>query len=363
MAKMTSFAEYKRAQKKKASARFLCLNSMLGHDKAIFHVITGSRDTGKSYGVTKRMCQLKQRMKDNCKAYWLRISETSTKNLLLNKADKLVDPDLKRDFDLDLSTKGGEVFNKGKSFCSVYPLSAFGKLKGVGFFDKNFKGKYMIILDEFQLEASEKRTSFDILETFIGMVENFCRNRKDGVEVWLLANNVSEASTIMKAFNFIPETFGRFKIYKRGKNKKTGKPYSYLYCIIDNMQPTEEYLEDIEFSMAGLLGGNKLANYTNELKKDLKVIDKRRLIMPTHIIKFSKLENRWFTIWDGCIIKRYKNESVKECFDINMYPHIGIYNKETKQAVIDKYNEQSFKFHDLSTQAFFADEMKLLYKV
>jgi hypothetical protein len=43
----------------------------------------------------------------------MRISETSTKVLLANKADKLVDPDLYRKWDLDLSTKGMEVFNRG----------------------------------------------------------------------------------------------------------------------------------------------------------------------------------------------------------------------------------------------------------
>lgn len=43
----------------------------------------------------------------------MRISETSTKAMLANKADKLVDPDLKRKYNLDLTTKGMSVYNYG----------------------------------------------------------------------------------------------------------------------------------------------------------------------------------------------------------------------------------------------------------
>ena len=137
-------------------------------------------------------------------------SETSTKALLANKADKLVDPDLKRKYDLDLSTKGFEVYNHKEPFVTVIPLSQFGKLKGVGFYDKDFDGEYNIILDEFQLEQGERRTSFNILYNFIGMCENIARTTKSRIRVILLGNTLEEASTILKAFNFLPEKFGRF---------------------------------------------------------------------------------------------------------------------------------------------------------
>ena len=85
-----------RAQKKRSLARFVNLNSMLGNDWALIYGIIGGRMSGKSYSVCDRMCSLKKKLGDNCKAYWLRISDLSCKQLLCNKADKLVDADLKR---------------------------------------------------------------------------------------------------------------------------------------------------------------------------------------------------------------------------------------------------------------------------
>ena len=220
---------------------------------------------GKSYSVTERMCKLTKKYGDNVKCYWMRISETSTKQLLLNKADKLVDPDLKRKYDLELTTKGGNVYNRGKKFCEVYPLCSFGKLKGVGFFDKDFTGKYFIVLDEFQLEQGEKRTSFDILYNFIGMIENIARTTKNNIEVWLLGNTLEEASTILKAFNFLPEKFGRFYL----KRKR---------CIIDNLEPSEAYIKDRKGSIADILGGGKMSNYTNMLVKDKSLLDRKSVV-------------------------------------------------------------------------------------
>lgn len=69
--------------------------------------------------------------------------------MLANKAAKLVDPDLVRKYNLDLTTKGVEVFDHGKPFMTVLPLSAMGKTKGVAYFDKDFDGEYNLILDEF----------------------------------------------------------------------------------------------------------------------------------------------------------------------------------------------------------------------
>ena len=336
-------AEHRRAQKKRALARFVNLNSMNGNDWAIFRIIVGGRMTGKSYSVTNRLCALRRKLGDNVKCYWLRISTLSTQQLLCNKANKLVDPDLKRKYDLDLSTKGNVVYNRGKEFCEVYPLASFGKLKGVGFYDKDFKGKYFIVLDEFQLEQGEKRTSFDILYNFLGMVENIARTTKNNIEIWLLGNTLEEASTILKAFNFLPETFGRFYL----KRKR---------AIIDNLEPTEEYLKDREGSVAQLLGGDNMSNYTNELTKDRKLICKDRLVRPTTIIKFSSNPSDWFVLWDGRIIRRFSGQSCTSC--IAMRPYINEwFNKEKKQTIIDMYDAEAFRFSTLVDQTYFKDAL------
>ena len=336
-------AEHRRAQKKRALARFVNLNSMNGNDWAIFRIIVGGRMTGKSYSVTDRLCALRRKLGDDVKCYWLRISTLSTQQLLCNKANKLVDPDLKRKYDLDLSTKGNVVYNRGKEFCEVYPLASFGKLKGVGFYDKDFKGKYFIVLDEFQLEQGEKRTSFDILYNFLGMVENIARTTKNNIEIWLLGNTLEEASTILKAFNFLPETFGRFYL----KRKR---------AIIDNLEPTEEYLKDREGSVAQLLGGDNMSNYTNELTKDRKLICKDRLVRPTTIIKFSSNPSDWFVLWDGHIIRRFSGQSCTSC--IAMRPYINEwFNKEKKQTIIDMYDAEAFRFSTLVDQTYFKDAL------
>ena len=340
---MKGFRELRRAQKKRALARFVNLNSMNGNDWAIFRIIVGGTMTGKSYSVTNRLCALRRKLGDDVKCYWLRISTLSTQQLLCNKANKLVDPDLKRKYDLDLSTKGNVVYNRGKEFCEVYPLASFGKLKGIGFYDKDFKGKYFIVLDEFQLEQGEKRTSFDILYNFLGMVENIARTTKNNIEIWLLGNTLEEASTILKAFNFLPETFGRFYL----KRKK---------AIIDNLEPTEEYLKDREGSVAQLLGGDNMSNYTNELTKDRKLICKDRLVRPTTIIKFSSNPSDWFVLWDGHIIRRFSGQSCTSC--IAMRPYINEwFNKEKKQTIIDMYDAEAFRFSTLVDQTYFKDAL------
>lgn len=113
----------KRAQERRANSRFYNVNSLLGNDWAMFYVIIGGRMTGKSYALTDFLCRRKKRFGAECKNYWMRISETSTQAMLQNKADKLVDPDLKRKYDLDLTTKGMEVYDHGEKFMTVLPLS------------------------------------------------------------------------------------------------------------------------------------------------------------------------------------------------------------------------------------------------
>lgn len=335
-------------EENKKISRFYNRNSILGNDWAIFYVIIGPRMTGKSYQATDYMCNSHVKYVDMVKNYWLRISDLSSKALLLNKADKLVDPDLKRKYNLDLTTKGNVVYNNGKEFCTVLPLASFGKMKGVAFYDKDYTGRYNIFLDEFQLEIGERRTSFDILYNFLGMCENLVRTTKSNLRVFLLGNTLEEASTILKAFDFIPEKPGRYYL----KRKR---------CIIDNIPVTDEYREDRKGSVADILGGGSMSNFTNELRKDISRIYKGKLHKPLYIIKFTKDPDRWFTVWDGLVVCRYKGQNIKEV--MNMRPYIGgVYSREIRQNIIDIYDAGSFKFRDLSTQAYFTDELSLLRK-
>lgn len=335
-----------RAQLARAEARYYDPASILGNDWAMFYVIIGGRKTGKSYSVTDFLCAQKKKLEERVKNYWLRISETSTKAMLANKADKLVDPDLYRKYDLNLTTKASDVFNHGKHFMSVMPLSQFGKLKGVGFYDKDFDGQYNLVLDEFQLEEGERRTSFDILYNFIGMCENIVRTTKKKIRIFLLGNTLEEASTILKAFNFIPEKFGRF--YLRSKR-----------CVIDNLEPTEEYLADRKGSVADLLGGENMSNYTNALGLDKSMLHTGRLYKPTGLIKFAKSSGDWYTVFDSKVIRRYRGEGVKEDQIICMRPYLGgYYSLERRRMVLDMYDAKYYKFDSLISQSYFSDQLK-----
>ena len=347
---ITEMNKLKRAQKKKAAARFYNLNSILGNDWAIFFALLGSRMTGKSYSLTDFLCRRKHKLGEKCKNYWMRISETSTKSLLANKAEKLVDRDLQRKWDLDLSTKGMEVYNHGQPFMTVIPLSGFGKSKGLAIYDKDYDGEYNIVLDEFQLETGERRTSFNILYAFMTQIETIARTTKKNIRVFLVGNTLEEASSILKAFNFLPNKFGRFYL----KSKR---------CVIDNMEPTEEYLNDRKGSVADILGGDSMSNYTNELRKDLSMIYTGPLRRPTGVIRFSKDPSDWYAIWDNNIVRRYKGEKIPNDRHIAMRPYLDcVFNKEKQKIVIDMYNAKFFKFPSLIDKSYFQDHLGLIQK-
>ena len=314
----------------------------------MFFVILGGRMTGKSYAITKFLCNQKKKKGANVKNYWMRISETSTKLMLANKAEKLIDPDLVVDFKLDLTTKGMSVYNKGEKYMEVIPLSAMAKMKGVAFYDKNYEGEINIVLDEFQLEQGEKRTSFDILYNFIGMIENLARTTKNKIRIFLIGNTLEEASTILKAFNFLPEKFGRFKL----KRKR---------CVIDNIEPTEEYLNDRKGSAADILGGGEMSNYTNTLKKDLSLIKKERLKNASYLIKFGKGNDHTFVVWNNNVITRYKGQPVKTV--VAMKPYLDErFTLERRNNIIEMFDAKMFFFDTLITLSYFQDELKRLRK-
>lgn len=334
--------------KRLAKSRFYNLDSILGNDWAVFRVLVGPRMCGKSYAVTERMCRLHKELGEDVKIYWLRVSETSTKAMLQNKAAKLVDPDLVRKYDLDLTTKGFSVFDHGDSFMEVFPLSSAAKLKGTAFFDKDFHGKYIIALDEFITDANaEKRTSFDVTYTFIQMVENLVRTTKQNIEVWLMANNVNESAGILsRCFNFIPLETGRFKL----RSKR---------CVIDVIPATAEYEADRKGSLASLLGGDD-SNFSDRMEKDMQQIYKGPVYKPTNVIKFTKNRCDWFTIYDGNIIRQYKNEHKGV---ISMRPYLDeLYDKELVLSVFERYDARSFKFDCLATQVKFTEALSRLRK-
>ena len=180
------------------------------------------------------------------------------------------------------------------------------------------------------------------------MVENIARTTKSKLRIFLVGNTLEEASSILKAFNFIPESFGRFKL----KRKR---------CIIDNLEPTEEYLKDRKGSAADILGGDSMSNYTNELKKDVSLICKKRLKNPKYIIKFAKNKDACYIVWEDNVVTRYKGQPIKKV--VAMRPYLDTkFNADLRQNIFDIFDARGFLFDTLITQSYFQGEMMKLRK-
>lgn len=324
------------------------------------------------------------------------MTEHAARKLLTNNAEKLVDPDLRRKYDLDLITNGNNVYavtkrsapgKDGKTkilekklFARVYALSTFYNDKG-SIFDKDFLNdpamRYNVAVDEFEREKGEKN-SFDILYSFVNQLENLLRSTKDKSKIFLLGNTLEEASEILCAFNFIPEEFG---IYKLVKNKKTllkylkerseaksdkerskiDKKYKDIdfgkRAVVEYIEPTQNYLARRKGTIADILMP-KASTFTNKINTDTTLINKSKLIKPVKIIKFDKTEDTWFTIWNSDIIAEYNNEK-KEV--IAMRPYCDeVFSSEIRDKIISLFDNRCFTFRNLITFKKFQSQLELL---
>ena len=65
---------------------------------ALFYVLLGARETGKSYAVTNFFVD--QFVNKGIPFVWLRLTDAQSKKLLQNNAEKLVDPDIRRKYNI-----------------------------------------------------------------------------------------------------------------------------------------------------------------------------------------------------------------------------------------------------------------------
>ena len=338
------------------------INSILGNDWARFFYLLGGREAGKSYSVMKWATQRKLRHPDRVKFYWFRLTETQQKALLSNNAGDLIDPDLKRKYGLKTKTKGNIVYtykeeeyldkneNKKvrkvevKEFCRVMACSTFYNDKGRGYFDNEYDGEYICILDEMNREQSERNT-FDIVYAFVNQLENVLRSTKTKVKIIMIGNTLEEASDLLSALNFIPDGFGRYKL----KRKK---------AVVDYIKPNESYLKRRKEATANLMMGNA-STFTNEIDIDRSLLVNKRLKkQPQYIIKFNKSKDTWFTVWNDSIIADYNKE---EKFVIAMRRYLDEqYNQKTAVAVVEQFDARAFKFTTLATFKKFQKQMRLV---
>ena len=348
-------------KKEKLNKEYITTRSALGNDWAIFYFFLGGREAGKSYDVTHFF--IRQFIQRGRPFYWMRLTETSKRKLLTNNAEKLIDPDLRRKYNLDLVTNGDNVYMvtqrlktqdgtlgkivEKKLMARVMDLSTFYNDKGSGLYDNEFLNDpnmyYNICLDEMNREMNERKT-FDIVYAFVNQLENLVRSTKKRLRVILIGNTLEEASDILCSFNFIPEKFGRFYLKKKR-------------AIIDNIAPSEKYLKRRKGTIADILMPNA-STFTNEIKMDTTLIYKKRLRKPISIIMFSKDTDDWFTLWDKDVIAKYNKEHVEK---IPMRPYLdSVFITEQRDVILTTFDLRGYKFKNLITFKLFQKNLELL---
>ena len=350
-----------RVQKIKKDYEWYSIRHMLGYANwAMFYILLGGREAGKSYSVTDFFCR--QFRNKGIPFIWLRLTEAASRKLLQNNAEKLVDPDLRRKYDLDLVTSGNNVYHiikrsnpdkngktkiiEKKLFARVYALSTFYNDKG-SIFDKDFLNdpnmRYNIAIDEFEREKGEKNT-FDITYSLVNQLENLVRSTKDRVRIFFLGNTLEDASDILCAFNFIPENFGIYKL----KSKR---------CVIEYIEPSEAYLKRRKGTIADILLPTA-STFTNKVNTDDTLVDKSPLITPNYVIKFTKNEKDWFTVWNSNIVSKYNGEKKQV---IAMRPYLDeVFSAEIQKQMITLFDTRSFTYRNLITFKQFQSNMELL---
>lgn len=340
---MTNEELQEKMDKRLANMKFYRLNSILGNANwgCMFYILIGPRACGKSYAVMEQF--LKDWKKTGTQFYWIRLSKVSVDKLLKNKADLLIEQEFKERFDLDITTKGGQVFDHGKPMCKVLALSEMAKLKGLAFYSKDYKGIYNIAVDEWMREPGEANY-FPILYNLVGTLETILRTERKNVRIFMMANSLEEGSEILASgFDFIPETPGRYYLTRKK-------------AVIDLIAVSNEYKAYRKGSVANILMPDA-SNFTNELRRNKERLYKGKRTRPTAIIKFETDPNYWYTVWDGNIIAEYKNEKVSNVIAMRPYKD-EVYTAEGRNAVLERYDARYFYFTNYKTQVKFTNDLK-----
>jgi Podovirus DNA encapsidation protein (Gp16). len=325
-------------------SKFYSLDSLLGNTWAYYYIVIGARGIGKTFSA-QEYC-IRQWKKNKRPFYWLRLTTISRDKLLLNNAQKLIDPLLLRRYNLDLTVRGTTVYNHDEPFCEVLAISEGAKEKGVAMYDKDDTRMVNICCDEFIREPNE-RVTFDISYNLAMVLENLRLGRHhSNFRIIMMCNLLSQANEICSAFNFIPLKLGRYKL----KKKKV---------VMDYVANSADYMEEVARTPQGILLGDQ-SNYTNVIEQDLTLILPRnyRPYSPTAIIKFDKEPRTWFTLWDGnCILPYNKEKGVIWA----MRPFIDTsYDKKLVNKIYQVFHSRLYNYRDLTTMLQFQNQLKLL---
>lgn len=327
---------------------------------AWFFILLGGREAGKSYAVTNFLVD--QFVNKGIPFTWLRLTDAQARKLLNNNAERLVDPDLRRKYNLDLVTSGTNVYQvtkrsepdkngktkilEKKLMARVLSLSTFYTDKG-SIFDKDFLNdlsmRYNVAIDEFEREKGEKKT-FDILYALTNQLENLLRSTKTRMKIFMMGNTLEEASDILCGFDFIPEEWGTYKLKKKR-------------AVIQYIEPSDAYLKRRKGTVADILMPTA-STFTNKIDTDNSLICKDRLIKPMYVVKFSKNKKDWFTVWNNNIVAPYNGEKKTV---IAMRPYLDeVFTRELVENVCMTFDTRGYQFRNLITFKKFQSQLSLL---
>lgn len=353
---MTERERQIRLKRNKDTKKFLYENkewytirSILGNQWANWYVLAGARERGKTFSVQDFV--LNQFFNPKSKVYhkpfyWMRLNDIAIKNMLMNNGAKMFEPILVRKYGLEgIKVRGDTVYLGDLKLCYVYGLSTAYNNKGAALFDATTFTGANIIVDEVALEKGQKKT-FDVCYNLKMQMENIVRSERNNVRVFFMLNNTEDCPEIMAMFGYIPINFGVYKLKRK-------------HCVIDYIPNNAAYEKRRSKALANELD-NGTGNFTNKIERDLKLLTKERLVKPSFVIKFTKDQNDWYTVWNGDIVVPYNKEKVPS---VAMKRYINdLFFTERRDAVIERYDVRAFKYKDILTQTRFSKDLELIKK-
>lgn len=339
-------------KKKKAlydAKEWYTIRALLGNQWANWFIMAGARERGKTFSVQDYVlnCFFNPKSKlYHVPFYWMRLNDIAIKNMLMNNAAKMFEPILVRKYNLkDVKVKGDSIFIGKDLLCRVYGLSNAYNNKGAAIFDATtFKG-VNIIIDEVALEKGQRKT-FDVVYNLKMQIENIVRSERENVKVFMMLNNTEDCPELMAMFGFIPIEFGVYKLKRK-------------HCVVDYIPNNKAYDERRKKALANEIDTGT-GNFTNKVVRDLKLLYKGRLTKPVMVVKYSKDQTDWFTIWEGNIICPYNGENkpsvaMKRYIDDTFVPSL-------RDSIIEQEDVRAFKYKDILTQSLWRKNMELIKK-
>ena len=323
--------------------------ALLGNQWANWYVFLGARERGKTFTIQDYVlnCFFNPKSKLYHKPfYWLRLNDKAIQNMLMNNAAKMFEPLLVKKYHLGkVKVKGDSIFIGDLLLCRVYGLSTAYNNKGAAIFDASTFTGVNIIVDEVALEKGQRKT-FDVVYNLKMQIENIVRSERKNVKVFFMLNNTEECPELLAMFGFIPIEFGVYKLKRK-------------HCVMEFIPNNAAYEKRRSKALANELDQGT-GNFTNKIARDLTLLYKKRLTKPLYIIKFSKDQTDWFTVWENNVVCPYNNEK-KPAVAMRRYIDT-FFDIEQRDSVIEQNDVRAFKFKDILTQSLFYKNLEIIKK-